>query len=101
MKIGFFIKGIEYLNYWELRLMSDIMEDSRYELSVLLIDSLPKTESPSHLKISIGEKLFRIQSHIESKFLFKTIQSVNKESVLRKLSSIRKITLFTSNPSIF
>jgi len=100
MRIAILIKEFENLSNWELRIINEIKNNPRLELSLLIQDGRVGDQNQNSLKNKIrrfvssgnfwGKLLFKIQGLVEEK-LFKEIKTVDKEKTITFLQTIDTI----------
>jgi len=102
VKIGILVRKFEKLSNWELRIIDEIMNNQKLELSLLIQDGRDGKEDPGSLKSKIkrlfksknilGKFLFKIQVLIERK-IFRDRYTTDKEYIISRLRKIEVIKL--------
>lgn len=104
MKLGILIKDFNKLANWELRIIHEIINDTKVELSLLIQDGRVESENQKRLKYSLY-KLFHSKNNL-SKLLLKfqikleRILFYNKHTVDKKIliNYLRNINIVKVNP---
>lgn len=102
LKIGILIREFQTLSNWELRIFDEILKNNNYEISLLIKDGRKGKNNPNNLysrtkrllksKKIISSLIFNLQCKIE-KYLFKPVQSVDRESIINQLKCVKTIEL--------
>lgn len=101
MKIGLLIGRFKNLANWELRIIQEIIEDPKLELSLLIQEGStqnPKLNKKSQglftrnlAKVGPGKLVLGLQMLIEKKIFFKETPSVDRNSLIQNLEGISTI----------
>jgi len=103
MKIGVLIKEFENLSNWELRIIQEIINDPKLELTLLIQDGRIENESQKTIRSKfsrlisskniLGKLIFKLQVLIEKKIFFKEIHTVDKGNIISYLNSITTVKI--------
>lgn len=103
MKIGIFIKDFERLEYWELMIIQNIMNNPSLKLNLLIKDGRINNIKKNSIrnqnfrlsKISnlLGKVLFKLQLNIEKKIIYKAHQNTESSEIISYLENIPTINL--------